>query len=220
MSGRAASTAERCRSSIGVTIAHRRPGTPCSRCPPRVVTRGAYHAGVGLEVTYREGHERCRRMRRQQQGATTMRGDDPRVSAANSAEFLRASWPITTRGPSGNWLINPAVARRTTTRFIRAGPGPMRPRSPAVPNVSGLPNAASSARRSPSRAMASSAVGCRDRGPPPTRPGPDRVAPGIGRRPRSRPYSLPTPTGTARTSPCAALCGEPRAFRGRLPSPP
>jgi len=44
----------------------------------------------------------------------------------------------------------PAAACVTTTRFMRAGPGPSGPRSPAVPNSSGPANAAVSSVRADS----------------------------------------------------------------------
>lgn len=59
---------------------------------------------------------------------------------ANWAEPWRASQPTTTLGASTCWFsqaISPAVARTTTASFMRAHPGPSRPRNPAVPNCSG-----------------------------------------------------------------------------------
>ena len=83
------------------------------------------------------------------------------VSRAKSSLRCRASKPTTT-GPvapcSCRYAASPAAARITTTRFIRLGPAPTAPRSPAVPN-SRLP-ANRSARSAESAPPATSAMIC------------------------------------------------------------
>ncbi len=69
------------------------------------------------------------------------------VSRAKTAEPCRASKPTTTVGagvgvgvplrpPACRYATSPAAARITTARFMRFGPAPRMPRSPAVPNWS------------------------------------------------------------------------------------
>ena len=77
------------------------------------------------------------------------------VSRANSSDLCRASCPTITRPPewplAASQAANPAAAWVTTTRFMQAGPGPMGPRRPAVPNSSGPANAAASSASAGSR---------------------------------------------------------------------
>ena len=73
------------------------------------------------------------------------------VSVAKSSLWWRASKPTTTSGGSdlavaNNTSATAAATERTSTRFIRIGPAPRRPRIPAVPN----------ARRPPKRSSSSS----------------------------------------------------------------
>src|SRR5215213_5468693 len=97
------------------------------------------------------------------------------VSRAKTSELWRASYPITTwasrRAPrSRRYAARPAAARCTTTRFIRFGPAPSAPRSPAVPNSSvpsnrsarsvGSPPAATSATIRSSSALVRSSGSC------------------------------------------------------------
>src|SRR5690606_11148057 len=58
---------------------------------------------------------------------------------------------VATGKAARRYAARPAVVRITTMRFIRLGPAPSRPRSPAVPNSSRLPNRS----RSPSSSSAS-----------------------------------------------------------------
>src|SRR5262245_9782213 len=79
------------------------------------------------------------------------------VSAANSRDPCRASYPITS-GPgasrTASQVTSPAAAWRTTARFIPFGPARSGPRRPAVPNRSGPANRSARSAPSPSRAAA------------------------------------------------------------------
>src|SRR5690606_1004618 len=82
---------------------------------------------------------------------------------------------------SASQAASPAVARMTTARFIRLGPAPISPRSPAVPNSRRAPNRSASAARSGPPP------------PPPSRPASPARASGPG-RPRPPPPA-PRPRG-------------------------
>ena len=107
-------------------------------------------AGLWLAVTIRPASAPSARTAYASRGVGRARGSTraltpapSRISAqsrANRAELCRASKPITAVGCScraRRYAAMPAAARETVTRFIRCGPGPMRPRSPAVPNSRG-----------------------------------------------------------------------------------
>src|SRR6266508_1044415 len=84
------------------------------------------------------------------------------VSRANTSDLCRASYPITT-GPvvrpfAFRYAHRPAAARITTTRFIRFGPAPIAPRSPAVPNSSFAPNRSAVPASSPASSSARSSA--------------------------------------------------------------
>src|SRR5579875_471705 len=58
------------------------------------------------------------------------------ASRANRSEQRRASWPTSTVPAAARRRTNsasPALARRTVSRFMRSGPGPIGARIPAVP---------------------------------------------------------------------------------------
>src|SRR5665647_1473116 len=81
------------------------------------------------------------------------------VSAAKTSELCLASSPMTTKGcgsVSFRYAVSPAAARITTERFIRLGPAPSAPRSPAVPNSSMPTNR--SARSAPASASPAAAA--------------------------------------------------------------
>ena len=104
----------------------------------RVVARGDHHAGRAAELADREGqHGRRQRPRHHpdlEPGARHHLGGVagevvaavPRVEADHHRAGRR---PAPCR-----YAASPAAARMTTTRFIRFGPAPTAPRSPAVPN--------------------------------------------------------------------------------------
>ena len=156
----------------------------------RRVVAGRHHdAGVAAEVADREGQHRRGQPVGEHDGAAAggrhdgggVAGEDvgvvPRVVPDHDAR-RRSPWAC-------RYAVRPAAARITTERFIRCGPAPSSPRSPAVPNSSSPQNrSARSASASPSPARAAVDHGGQ------LGPG-HRVrvvgAPGLGPRPIERP---------------------------------
>ena len=80
------------------------------------------------------------------------------VSRAKMSDLCRASYPITTCRPGPSTAARPAAARITVTRFIRLGPAPSSPLSPAVPNSSLLPKRSRSSASSPESSSATNSA--------------------------------------------------------------
>ena len=123
----------------------------------RVVAGGHHHPGRRAEVADAEGEDR-RGQRSRAAGATgcprrRARGTCPRRTRRTCAG--RRTRPPRRRSirsgcRSCSHAASPAAARRTSARFMRFGPAPSAPRSPAVPNC----------RRAPNRSARPSASSC------------------------------------------------------------
>ena len=105
----------------------------------RVVAGGHHHARDAAELADRERQQRGRQRPRQHERARSPRRSSPRRCRARrrrSCGGRRSRSPRRRRRrpASRRYAASPAAARITTTRFIRLGPAPSAPRSPAVPN--------------------------------------------------------------------------------------
>ena len=120
----------------------RRRGRPCSRCPG---------AGCGWRSPSRRPTHPSSRIANASSGVGSGRGSTSALRAGaghhlggvagedvgvvagvvpdHDGAALAAPWSM-------RYAASPAAARSTTTRFIRFGPAPSAPRSPAVPNSS------------------------------------------------------------------------------------